>query len=71
MKLYTGRPANRLALTLQHWVRDTPNGPLRQQFPAHAHAETVRLYGVTLFGWFIGVQRYKSREHKNTDMVES
>ena len=69
MKLYTGKPENRLALTLQEWKRDEPGGPLRRVFPNVAHAEITRLYGLTICGWFIGVQRYQRRKHRNADMA--
>lgn len=69
MKIYAGRPADRLGLILPRWVREDRSQPFRKVLSAEAHAEITRIYGVTIFGWFFGVQRYVARPHTNPDMA--
>lgn len=44
MKVYTGRPADRLGLILPRWKRDAPGKPLRKVLTPDAHAEITRIW---------------------------
>jgi hypothetical protein len=71
MRIYAGKPNGALYLIKKVWTRPTTKGePMRQVRPEKAHAEITALYGLSCFGWFIGVQRFTNRHDWTTDTPE-
>lgn len=64
MRLFTGKPRNRFGYAIEDWVevsRDERGRRHEKQLPACVHQEIIRIWGIAIFGFFIGVQRVKYR----------
>lgn len=60
MRIFTGRPRNRMGYAIEDWVevpRDKPGRYYEKRLPACVHKEIKRIWGIGIGCWFIGVQR--------------
>lgn len=59
MRIFLGKPRNRMGIAIERWEKIGPKNHYAMRLPADCHLEIVRLWGVSIGGWFVGVQRLK------------
>ncbi len=60
MRIFTGRPRNRFGYAIEDWVQ-VSQGPTGRHFekrlPDCVYQEIKRIWGISIGGWFFGLQR--------------
>lgn len=62
MRLYTGLPRQRMGIAHPRCYRDPRDGVYKMRMSHACQVEITRLWGLSLFGVFIGVQRYRGTQ---------
>lgn len=60
MRIFTGRPRNRMGYGIEDWaqVSQSPTGRhYERRLPVGVHLEVTRIWGLGIGNWFVGVQR--------------
>lgn len=65
MRIYTGTPRQRFGYAHEQWVQvpsDTGGRHHVRELPAIVHQEVKRIWGISIGGWFFGVQRVEFKK---------
>lgn len=59
MRIFTGRPRNRMGIVFEEWVQiEPPKRLFAKRLPAKAYWEITRLFGVGIGSWSLVLQRH-------------
>lgn len=58
MRIYTGRFRERMGIVHPRWYRRKMDGVFERRLTKDCQVEIVRLWGISIGGVFIGVQRF-------------